>query len=405
MLRVSGSCGENVTGAINEGFGSELKKRVLFALTVDEQLQNIDGMAERLVDAGWDVQITCSPGLHSVELSAKPGVDVIPISIARNPSLFRDLVSLFSLVRLVLRTRPSLVVAGSPKAGLLGLIAAKLLCVPNRIYVLHGLRLETSSGALRWVLTQMERVTIACSTEVIPVSRSLRHKAIDLVLGPPEKFSVVASGSANGVDVGEFDSEHFPRHFVDRLGTKIGLIRDTPVIGFVGRLTLDKGMADLEAALHILKARGILFQLLLVGRVDDESGAKSLQRLQSMGFCVTATGFVERPAIYFQLMDVFCLPSLREGLPTVVLEASASGIPVVVSNATGSVDAINPGVTGLIYEIADAETLADNLATLLEDRELAQAMGTEGARWVRQYFDREPVQTAYLERYEQAVAS
>ncbi|TFC47190.1 glycosyltransferase family 1 protein [Cryobacterium shii] len=223
---------------------------------------------------------------------------------------------------------------------------------------------------------------------------------VSLSLTSRDKVSVVSAGTPNGIDVAEFDENRFDALSVAELARDIGISPDIPVVGFVGRLTHDKGLGDLEIALRSLHDAALPVQLLLVGGIDDASGAEALERLRAIGMPVISTGHVEKTAVYYQLMDVFCLPSFREGFSTVVLEASCSGIPVVVSNATGVVDAVRDGMTGLVYGVGNGRQLAEKLSILINDAEIARSMADEGRAWVRGTFARDIIQAAFLREYE-----
>ncbi|WP_256359917.1 glycosyltransferase family 4 protein [Cryobacterium shii] len=377
-----------------------MKKVILFATTIDQQLQFLEGIPCKLADLGWTVHVVCSPGDRLVGLADVRGVLVHPLPMRRAPSALHDLVALWAWIRIIRKVRPAVVVAGSPKASLLCLLAAWLGRVPRRVYMLHGLRLETSRGIRRRVLVCAERVAMLCSTQVFAVSESLRQMTVSLSLTSRDKVSVVSAGTPNGIDVAEFDENRFDALSVAELARDIGISPDIPVVGFVGRLTHDKGLGDLEIALRSLHDAALPVQLLLVGGIDDASGAEALERLRAIGMPVISTGHVEKTAVYYQLMDVFCLPSFREGFSTVVLEASCSGIPVVVSNATGVVDAVRDGMTGLVYGVGNGRQLAEKLSILINDAEIARSMADEGRAWVRGTFARDIIQAAFLREYE-----
>jgi len=380
-----------------------MKKTILFAVTLDLQLQFLDGIPQELVQRGWEVHIVSSSGPRGDSLARVPGVQVHVIEMRREPSLLADMVAASAWTRVIRVVRPSIVVIGTPKASLVGLAVSALYRVPRRIYILHGLRLETARGWRKTVLSFLERLTITLSTRVFAVGSSLRDLTLKLGLVSPSKIMVIAAGTPNGIDTAEFDSDRFTQTTLDLTASQIGLRANQPVVGFVGRLTRDKGLADLERAMVLLRNSGIALQLLLVGKVDDKSGDIALERLRAIGINVVSTGHVERPAIYYQLMDVFCLPSLREGFSTVALEASSSGVPVVVSTATGAIDAVRAGQTGLVFQVGDSIQLAQQIEAILEDKLVAREMGDRGRRWVRDTFGRHAIQTAFIEEYESLV--
>ncbi|WP_431245440.1 glycosyltransferase family 4 protein [Leifsonia xyli] len=369
-------------------------------MTVDLSLRLMSGFPAFLASRGWDVHVVCSPGPGVDALDGTDGVTVHRLPMRRDPSPIADLRSLFAWIRLLRRLRPDVVSAGTPKAGLLGMLSARLVRVPARVYLLRGLRLETSTGLGRRILTALERVSIGCSTATVAVSRSLAARAQELRLGKRDRFVVLGDGSSNGVDVDAIERTLPSPAERDALRESLGLGAG-PVIGFVGRLTEDKGVGVLADALHLLRDRGIAVQLLVVGAAEGSA----TDPLTPSGVTVARTGFVTDPERYYALMDVLCLPTFREGFPNVVLEAAAAGVPTVTTDATGAVDSVVDGETGLIVPVRDAEALAEGLARLAGDAELRERLGAAARERARTRFGRATVWAAQEGFYRGLLAS
>jgi len=316
------------------------------------------------------------------------GISVHSVPMERDPSPLRDLVALLRWMEILRITKPDVVTAGTPKAALLAAVSGWILRVPDRIYLLRGLRLETASGMLYRVLTRLERLTFALSTRSIAVSESLRDEAVRLGLTHGRTVAVLGRGSSNGVDTSRF----FPRADDDievlALRDRIGLASGLPTIGYVGRLTADKGLGLLDAALDLLAAKGFAVQLLVVGGVD---GARLPRPSRPSPVRTFSTGRVPDTSAYYALMDVLCLPTRREGFPNVVLEAGAAGVPTVTTNATGAIDSVVDGKTGLIVDKDDASQLAEALEALLTDSDRRRRLGQHARQWVVAEFERTTV--------------
>jgi glycosyltransferase involved in cell wall biosynthesis len=381
------------------------KPRILLGVTVDMSLRLMRGFPEYLVKRGWNVHVVSSPGEGLEELRHVDGVTAHSIAMAREPSPISDLIALAKWVSLLRRVKPDLISVGTPKAGLLGGIAGRLARVPHRIYLLRGLRLETSSGVRRKIFSGVERLAIGSAHHVIAVSPSLRDRALELKLAPPQKISVIGKGSSNGVNLELFDPTRFSDIERARLAESLGLIEGVPVVGFVGRLTHDKGLTVLARARMILAQNGVDHQLLVVGGLDDSSGEVSLDGDNGSIRPAIVTGHVRDPETYYQVMDLLCLPTLREGFPNVVLEAGAAGIPTVTTTATGAKDSVLDGSTGLLAVVNSAESLADRLSTLLTDKDRRRAMGLAAAGQVRAHFARDDVWDHTEMYYSEVLAS
>lgn len=376
---------------------SRRPNRILIGVTVDYSLDFYAGLPSALVADGWDVHIASHPGPHLESLRTIRGINVHPLPMRRDPSPLRDGVALARWLKLIWVVRPSVTFIGTPKAALLGNLAARFARVPRRIYVLHGLRFETSSGQARRFLTFLEKLTAHSAHEVLCVSPSLRQLAVRMSIATERKAIVLGAGSCNGIDVGHFDAS-FGTQVAADLGLEIGLDPSRPVIGFVGRLTRDKGLPELAGALRALRSRGIEVQLLVVGGIDDPSGQAALAELRQTGQSIIAVGHRPDVAPFYSMMDVFCLPSLREGLGTVVLEAMASRVVVVGTDSTGIVDLISEGVTGYLVPCRSERRLAEALQLALEDRAKSAVMVETAFEMVSSKYDSKFVQ-AHIRAY------
>ena len=354
-------------------------------------LRLMQGFPEYLVTRGWDVHVVSSPGPLLDELSSADGVTTHGITMARKPSPVEDLRALAAWVRLLRRVRPNILSVGTPKAGLLGGIAGLLTRVPHRVYLLRGLRLESSTGPRRMVLSLLETVASSCAHQILAVSHSLRDRVAALKLMAPDKVVVLGAGSSNGVETVLYSRERFADADLARMSKALGLVPGILVVGFVGRLTKDKGLEVLAEARAILERKKVDYQLLIVGGIDDSDGARMLDAVRSTGRPALVSGQVDNPEPYYQLMDILCLPTLREGFPNVVLEAAAAGVPTVTTTATGAIDSVIHGETGLIATVGSAESLSDQLALLLEDSGLRLRMGANATLRVKDCFERTAV--------------
>jgi len=365
--------------------------RILLGVTADMSLTLMRGFPEFLRDQGWDVHVVSAPGPALSALGTVDGVTVHAIAMARQPSPQQDLHSLVAWCRVLRRVRPDLISVGTPKAGLLGGIAGFLTRVPHRVYLLRGLRLETSTGVQRRIFSVLERVAMGVAQDTVSVSRSLRQRVIDLGLVREGKIRVLGQGSSNGVNIAGFAQPSAAASLHAPTAASLGIDPNVPVIGFVGRLTKDKGLSVLAEAREILTGRGVDHQLLVVGGIDEGASESALTNAGAAGRAAIQTGHVANVRPFYAHMDVLCLPTYREGFPNVVLEAGAAGIPTVTTDATGAVDSVIDGQTGMTVAVGSAVQLAAALETLIRDASLRQTMGAEALRHVTENFNQPDV--------------
>jgi len=357
------------------------------------------GQIAHLCQAGFRVTFICKPGPETAAVKAE-GAEVIAVPLEREIALLQDARCLWKLWRTLRRLKPDITNVGTPKAGLLGGIAARVAGVRCRIYTIHGLRLETASGWKRRLLTLTERISCANAHHVRCVGPSLRQRAIDLALVNPDKAYVVASGSSNGLDCERFLRTPERIAAAHALRRKLGIPEDSPVIGFVGRLVRDKGIRELCAAYQMLKRDFADLQLLLVGDFEEGDPVDASVRSALVADSnVHLFGMVADAAPYYPLMDVVALPTYREGFPNVPREAAAAGVPVVTTTATGAVDSVVEGITGRLVPPRDEAALAAALKDVLNAPDRGRRMGRAGEEWVRARFRQELVWDALVADY------
>ena len=358
------------------------------------------GQLTFLRERGFDITVIAAPSESLDIVREREQVATISIPIEREISPVADARTLAKLCDLFRKLRPDIVNAGTPKAGLLGMIAAKLTGVPVRLYTLRGLRLETTSGFKERLLTTTERIAANCAHQVICVGDSLRQEFVRRRLVEADKTIVLRHGSSNGVKAERFQysAEQFAQ--IEQLRNSLGIPADAPVIGFVGRLTRDKGIVDLHEAFTRLLNEFPELRLVLIGWPEegDPVPANVWQSLQQHSQIIR-TGAIKDPALHYGLFDVFVFPSYREGFPNVPMEAAAAGGPVVGSPATGTLDAVVDGVTGTLVPLQDSASLAAATANYLRNPLLRHRHGEAGRRRALTDFRREDIWQSLADLY------
>lgn len=378
---------------------------LVYILNSSIALNFVRGQLEYFQRRGFDVTVLCPPRRSDEwQVSLPAGIRVREIVMERNISPLRDLFSLWRLCSIVRVLRPAITNVGTPKAGLLGGLAAWLCRVPCRFYTLHGLRFETTSGLLRRFLILAEKIACGFAHRVICVSPSTRENAIAAGLVSRERTVVLGSGSCNGVDIARFAPTPDVTRRAAALRSQLAIPDLAKVVLYVGRLTRDKGIPELLDSFAKLDQQFPDLRLVLAGCLEDGDPLprETRKNLEAHPHVIFA-GAVEDTPAYYALADFVVLPSHREGLPTVVLEAQAAGAPVVGARANGIIDVVTHGRTGLLFPIGSVLALVAALASLITNREFARALAIAGQAQVTRNFRQERVWEALYWEYFRAL--
>jgi glycosyltransferase involved in cell wall biosynthesis len=365
---------------------------VLHAVTDSMSTILVRGQLAYLKANGFAPTLVSSPGKELEQIGAMERIPVVGVSMRREIAPLQDLRSLFEIWRRIRRIRPVICNSGTPKAGLLVGLAAWINRVPCRIYTLRGLRLETAGGLKKRVLSITERIACFSAHRVVCVSASLQERVIALRLVVRSKTVLLGQGSSNGVDASRFEPTRERLAMAAALRQNLGILPDQPVIGFAGRFTRDKGLPELVAAFRLIRDQSPEAVLLLVGSFEagDPVPVEIRTAIESDP-AIYHVGFTSEIEMYYLIMNVFVLPTHREGFPNTVLEAQAARLPVITTDATGAVDSIEDGVTGLLTPVGDAVRLSKAVLLLLSDPARLKSMGRLGRERVLRNFQNETV--------------
>lgn len=360
-----------------------MKKRKVFQLiTVSKSVYLLKGQIEYLRKNDINMHLISSEGK---ELEQYPNDIIHKIEMNREISILKDIKSLLNLICLFIKERPYIVNAGTPKAGLLGMIASYITRRPHRVYTVRGLRLETVSGIKYKILFLMEKIAMFCATDIIAISESLKTRVIELNLNNGKNIIVFGNGSSNGLNLKEYSKNNnkIESDILKKLNGQF-------VIGYLGRLVKDKGIEDLVKAFKIIEKKYSNVKLLVIGSIEDgDSISKNDLTFILENKNVVYKNHVDNPVNYYNNMDVFIFPTYREGFGNVSIEAQALGIPTITYNVTGAKDTVINNETGFIVEPGDYVKIAEKIELLLINEKLKARMGTKGEEWVNNNFSNE----------------
>ena len=352
-------------------------------------------------DSGIDLTLVASPGAELDRLARDHAFRCHPVPIRRGISPTHDLVALLRLVRFFAGERFDIVHTSTPKAGLLGAVAAKLARVPIRIHTYTGQPWVVLHGALRQTVRFGDRVIATLDTRCYADSMSQREFLVREGVVADAKLAVLGDGSIGGVDLKRFDAEVWRTQQGTATRAALGISDRARVIVFVGRVTCDKGIVELVSAFESLDRGGAGIDLVLVGPMEPERDPVPRRVVARIAANprIHLVGFTDQPEKYLGIADVFCLPSYREGFGTAVIEAAAMGVPAVVTSIIGLVDAVVAGETGLFVPPRDDRALASALSVMLADAKTARRFGEAARRRVVRLFDAERVDSLVVDEY------
>lgn len=366
--------------------------RLVHVTTVPQSLAFLRGQVQWMAREGFDVVAVSSPGPMLDAFAAETGTSVRGVLIHRRIAPWNDVVSLFRLIALFWRTRPDIVHAHTPKAGLLAMLASRLIRVPVRIYHVHGLPLDTARGFKRKLLLITEWLACASSTRVAAVSSSLKRSLVQQRICRDGKIVVFGSGSANGIDaLGTFNPKTANSR-VNDLRDKVGLPHDSLVLGYVGRIVGDKGLCELDQSWQELRKDFPRLHLVLVGPLEDgDPVPPDLVDGWVSDSRVHMCGWSDDVAAWYGLMTVLAFPSHREGFGLAVAEAGAMEVPVVATRVTGVVDAVEDRGTGRLVALGDVPEMTAAIAAYLNDPDLRRRHGIAARQRVLELFRPEEI--------------
>ena len=316
---------------------------------------------------------------NMMDLADSRGIKPVVVpELGREIGLINDIRAFFKLYKLIKKEKPDIVHTHTAKAGTLGRIAAWLAGVPIIIHTFHGHVLTGYFGRLKsWCFIQIEKVLARISTRLITLSDKLKEELVGMGIGNHDRFEVIPLG----LDLKPFlnSSEH-----KGEFRNEFGLSGDAVLIGIIGRLVPIKGhRLFLEAARSVISEFGIRnseLKFVIVGdgelRKELESYAEELGVAENVIF----TGFRrDLPVIYADL-DIVSLTSFNEGTPVSIIEAMASGKPVVAADVGGVSSLVKDSITGLLVRPGDTRSLTESLLWMVEKPEMREKMGAEGQR-------------------------
>lgn len=350
----------------------------------------LPGQPKYMQQQGFEVLLISADGPELPAVLANEGCPHMVVPLTRQITPFKDLACLWQLIKIFKKHKPDIVHTHTPKAGLIGMLAAKLAGVPIRIHTVAGMPLMVEKGAKYQLLKFIEKLTYWAANHVWPNSGSLYQFIVQHRLAPQKKLQVIGKGSSNGINLNRFNAAAIDPAVLEQAKQQVQWQPDCQYLLCVGRLVKDKGITELVNIFTQLQVERPQLRLVLVGQYEPELDplpAETLALINSNP-AILSVGWSNEVPAFMQLAHLFVFPSHREGFPNVLLQAAAMQLPIVCSAIAGNVDIVVDGQTGLLFAPGSEKALLAQTEFALQHPEkmgeMAQKLYAEVQQFYRQ---------------------
>ena len=346
-------------------------QKLIRITTVPSSLRSLLKGQHRFMSKYFEVIGVSGDGDALAEVRQNEGIRTHVVEMTRTITPLKDLKALLKLYKFFKKEKPFIVHTHTPKAGTVGMIAAKLAGVPNRLHTIAGLPLLEKTGVMRKLLNLVEKLTYSCSTLILPNSFKLKRIILTEKFTSASKLKVIGHGSSNGIDTEHYNIAHVTEKEKEQLRESLNINKNDTVFIFIGRIVKDKGINELVAAFNLLTKKHSRCKLLLIGSRENHLDPllSKTEILIKENICIIPTGVQKDIRPYVSISHALTFPSYREGFPNVVLQASCMCLPCIVSDINGCNEIIEDQVNGLIIPVKNSEALESAMIYMIENPE------------------------------------
>lgn len=371
--------------------------------TVPLSLQKlITGQLPYMRAKGFAPLMVSAAGPEAEAAVREQETELIQIDLTRKITPWRDLKALWQFYRLCKKYKPAIVHSHTPKAGIIGMLGAKLAGVPVRLHTVAGLPLMETQGKTRRLLEAVEKLTYASATQVYPNSTVLKDFILKSKFCGPGKVKVIGNGSSNGINTSFFGRVQLNDAKLQQLKAELGITAGDFVFVFIGRLVKDKGIQELVQAFVRLVQDYPQARLLLVGPFEQDLDPLAPQVLQEIEQhpAIHGVGYQDDVRPYLAISQALAFPSYREGFPNVPMQAGCFGLPSIVTDINGCNEIVVPGENGLIVPPKSEEALYQAMRTCIADKALFAHMQAQARRMIVDRYEQTHFWELLLQEYQ-----
>ncbi|QQG46184.1 MAG: glycosyltransferase family 4 protein [Candidatus Niyogibacteria bacterium] len=331
---------------------------------------------EVVVAFGGSGEKDAKEGLFAQKLREHEIRTIFVKSFMRDISFVRELKAFFELLKLFRFEKPDVIHLNSSKAGGIGSLAARLTGTPNIIFTSHGLAYDEDRNPLsRFIILIATWLTFLLSCEVIVISRNNHERARKLPFCA-KKIHLIHNGFS---PIAELLTREEARG-------RLGLPPNALILGTTAELTKNKGLRYLVQAGGALNKRGFNFLIYIIGSGEELNNLKTLAAKENISEKIRFSGFIPDAYLYLRAFDIFVFPSLKEGLPYALMEASFAQLPIVASDIGGNEDIVENDKTGFLVPPKNASALAEAVFKLAADEKLREKFGLNAKQKILKEF-------------------
>lgn len=377
-------------------------EKLLRITTVPISLKTLlKGQHRFMAENGFEVIGISSSGDALSEVAKYEGVRTIPIEMSRTISPLKDLKSVWELYKVFRKEKPLIVHTHTPKAGTVGMLAAKLAGVPHRLHTVAGLPLLVSKGKKRKLLDFVEKKTYTWATKVYPNSYGLYEIILQNKYTTKDKLKVIGNGSSNGIDTSYFDPQLISEEVKTKLKTTLGITANDFVYVFIGRIVKDKGINELVQSFDSINKENPQTKLVLVGDFEKDLDPlkQETEKIIDENSDILLVGYQKDIRPYLAIADVFTFPSYREGFPNVLMQCCAMGIASITTDINGCNEIIEDGINGIIIPTQNQEKLFEKMKYLYQKEEIRKQLASNSRKKILDKYERQFIWNEILKEY------
>jgi glycosyltransferase involved in cell wall biosynthesis len=346
----------------------------------------------------YRVELISSSSSQNKSIEEHEGVKLNVVEMSRQISPLQDFRSLWQLFVFFRKHKPDVVYSFTPKAGLLSMTASFFAGVQLRMHNIIGMPLMETKGIKHFILKKIEAITYLFSNKLLCNSHGLKEYINSNLLKKP--ITVIAGGSINGVDM-QYFKDTFSSQDKNKIKEELSIDKNDFVLTYVGRVVKDKGIDELIEAFIGLQVQQKSLKLLIVGEVEkhfNPINKSSLEHLKCNAKIIFRP-FANDIRPYLAVSNVLVLPSYREGLPNILLEAGSFGLPLIASDINGCNEVVRHRENGLLVEKKNIKALRGSIKQLVENEALYQQFKRNARKMIQDRFEQNLFYQALLREF------